>query len=165
MSKQKFKKAYIVIPYYSDRQDPEILKMTDGYPTYAETAGKAKYDFACHIEYEDLDWWKFRALRWREKDLFPPVLHESLELLTKEQISKMKHTYGTETDYPGNRNYYHCEWDDEDFRKLMKLNMAERNCNHDKILREGSTYFYLTDFGIEVIMSTRERLRESINNG
>lgn len=164
MDKEKFKKAYIVIPDWSDEQNVDVWKAQDpNSATYAESQGKARYDFAMHIEYYESDWYKFRALRWKEKDLFPPVLHDSLECLNKEQISKMKHTYGVESNNPGNRNYYNCQWDDEDFKVLLAFDMAIRNTSCDNRLTKGTTYFHLTDFGIEVIMSTRERLREDIN--
>jgi len=164
MAKEKFKKAYIVIPEWCDDQDPEKYKLQDSrHAIYAKTPSKARYQQYLHIEGDTIEeMQKYRVLRWKEKDLFPPVLHDSLECLNKEQISKMKHTYGVESHNPGYRNYYCCQWDDEDFKVLLALDMAERNTKHDKNLHEGSTYFYLTDFGIEVIMSTRERLREDI---
>jgi len=165
MAKEKFKKAYIVIPDWCDEQDPKDWKMqASRHAIYAETASKARYQQYLNIEGDSVEaMMAYRALRWKEKDLFPPVLHDSLECLNESQIKKMKHTYGVESREPGNRNYYNCPWDDEDFKTLLALDMAIRNPRRDENLTEGSTYFHLTDFGIEVIMSTRERLREDIN--
>ena len=155
---ESVKKAYIVIPHWCDDQSVYNHKH-NGTPVYAETAGKAKYEYCLCIEDESEDWFKHRALRWPEMDLFPPKEHEIIKQLSKEQINKLKHTYGVESSSPGCRNYYNGYIDDDDLQTLVSMKLMVRNTRRDEMLTKGTTYFHLTDLGIEVAMSTRERLR------
>ena len=54
------KKAFLVIPHWSDCQDKYEAK-NHYHPVYAETASKAKY--RCYLELEDdsEDWFKYRV--------------------------------------------------------------------------------------------------------
>jgi hypothetical protein len=159
----KFKKAFIVIPHWSDIQSPERYKQGDS-PTYAETASKAKYEYYLHLEMDDNDWFKYRALRWPEMDLFPPVLHDNIKdmEITEKELKKMIHTYASDSDSPGYRNYYNGPIDDKEFKRLLMLDLAVRNTSRDNSLTKGTTYFHLTELGIKVVMSTREVKRSDM---
>ena len=157
------KKAFIVIPHWSDVQNPELFKQGSK-PIYAENEKKAKYEYYRSNDlFDDDEWFKYRSLRWQEMDLLPPELHPTIEALTEHQLKKAIHTYAADSENPGYRNYYNGPIDDKDLKRLMALDMMIRNPGRDNNLTKGTTYYHLTDFGIEVVMSTRERTRGSID--
>lgn len=161
---KQFKKAYIVIPHWSDTQNPIVWKLQHGCNAiYAESASKAKYKQYLNIEDQENEFYKYRALRWKEKDLFPPVLHPQIKDLTKSELNKMIHTCAADHDTdPGYRNYYNGSIDDKDLNHLCEIQLMGRNTNNDHILNKGSTYFYLTEIGLRVANSTRPILRENL---
>lgn len=155
---KEYKKAFLVIPHWADDQSIEAHKDQSS-AVYAETAGKAKYLYYIFNDMQDDGWFKYRALRWHEMDLFPPVLSEDLKKLPESAIKKMIHTYAADSNSPGYRNYYNGSINDEDFQILIFMGLAERNKSRDNSLSKGTTYFHLTEKGKKAIMTTRERRR------
>ena len=155
----KIKKAYRVIPHWAPESEYSKGKSD---PIYAETASKAKYQAYRHMDYDDEEWFKNRVLRWKEKDLFPPKLHPRIKYLSKSELQKIIHTYGADSYSPGFRNYYNGSIDDLELCGLVIKGIMERNNSRDSILSKGTTYYHLTDLGINIAMSTREILRENL---
>lgn len=154
------KKAFLVIPHWADDKSISWGKANSS-PTYAESAGKAKYQKFLDMDFLDEDeWFKYRSLRWPEMDLFPPEEHELIKELSESMIRKMIHTCGADRKN-SDRNCYNGSIDDKDFNFLIKKGLAERSTNRDHMLHEGTTYFYLTDLGLKVARSTQEKLRSN----
>lgn len=156
------KKAFLVIPHWADDTSASWGKRNSS-PTYAETAGKAKYQKFLDMDiFDNDDWFKYRSLRWPEMDLFPPVLDTILKEISAAALDKLRHTYGVDSREPGHRNYYNGAVDDPDFKILIQKNLAVRDASRDHMLHKGSTYFHLTEKGIKAAMSTREKIREAL---
>ena len=152
-----FKKAFLVIPHWADNDSVSWGK-SNSHPIYAETASKAKYDFYLGLEMDDNDWFKYRSLRWPEMDLMPPVLHPMVKEISKSALDKMVHTCGAATKR-SDRNYYNGPVDDEDFKILIEKKLSERNSSRDGMLSAGTTYYHLTELGLEVARSTQSKIR------
>jgi hypothetical protein len=159
-----FQKAYLVIPHWAEEQSVEWVKRNSS-PTYAESAGKAKYQKFLDMDFlANDDWFRYRALRWPEMDLFPAKRSHRLDGLTDSAIQKMSHTCAAQSSSPGYRNYYNGKIGDEDFTSLMARGLAYRNKERDMNLSKGTTYYHLTDDGIKAVMTLRKRRRCDIEN-
>lgn len=157
--KGKFKKAWLVIPDWSDEQDVDVWKSQGpNAATYAETGGKAKYAYYSLCEFDD-DFYKYHVYRWPEMDLFPAKQTMEALTLSKFLLNKMIHTYGADSDNPGYRNYYYTSHGDHDILRLIAKGLMFKGKSP---WNSDSSYFHLTKLGIKTVMSTREILRKDL---
>ncbi len=153
-------KAYKVIPHWANDYPYRDGKCD---PVYAETASKARYQAYRNLDIEDDEWIKYRVLRWKEKDLFPPKLHPMVKNISKSELQKIIHTYAADSYDPGYRNYYNGSIENTELCNLVEKGIMIRNDSRDSMLSKGSTYFHLTELGTKIAMSTREVLRENLS--
>lgn len=149
MKKEKpIKKAYYVTPTWSDYPDSPFI-------IYAESAGKAKYLANQYQEFQDDDWFRAKAKRAYDYDLYEPKHHELVKELNKKEISTIAHMNGNSAGVSraGYRNYYCAGIEElEDFENMEKLGIVtEPVCN--KMIGENARYIYLTDLGKQVALS------------
>lgn len=128
----------------------------------ADTPSAAKYKFIrewCSDLYRKDRVKVMLSLKVRRNkygDLFSVEPHPVIAELSKNQIDRMKHCWGFDTERPGYRNYYNCktepEWED----------LVSRGIATKQNMNDGETYVYysLTKLGIDVLRSLKPMLKE-----
>lgn len=113
------KKAFRVFPPDFEPEEVDHPIYVDADVPTKKQAGAAKYTAMTYDE----NWWSWKALRWKEKDLYLEIIDPILEGLSESQVRKMRHAFGVTKTGRTNRNYYHSDRD-EDWEELVRMGLA-----------------------------------------